>query len=103
MPLSLNNRRDIVADSISINKGNETIDLADSLDAILGLAPEGLNSLGELATALGDKADKSTTYTRTVTNNLLDAKVDDTEMVNYFSKTVDPITNEVPIYISEII
>ena len=45
MPLSLNNRKDIVADSISIDKGNETIDLADSLDAILGIAPDGLNSL----------------------------------------------------------
>ncbi len=40
-----------------------------------------------LSTAIGDKADKSTTYTRTDLNDYLDAKVDDTEMTNYELKT----------------
>ena len=72
MPLSLNNSIDMVANSISIIKGNKTIDLL---------------------TSLGDKVDTNATYTRTQLNTLLDAKVDDTEMANYFSKTIDPITN----------
>ena len=32
------------------------------------------------------KADKNTTYTIEIANELLDAKVDDTEMVNYATK-----------------
>jgi hypothetical protein len=97
MSLTLNNRKDIVADSISTIKGNKTVDLIESLDAVQGLVPETLNSLEKLATALsidnnffasvttalGNKAEVSTTYTRSVVNGLLDAKVDDTEMVNY--------------------
>ena len=78
MPLSLNNSKDIVANSISVIKGNQLIDLL---------------------TSLGDKVDTNATYTRAQINTFLDAKVDDTEMANYFSKTVDPYTNEVSIYI----
>ena len=52
MPLSLNNCKDIVANSISIIKGNKTVDLIESLEAVTGLAPETLNSLEKLATAL---------------------------------------------------
>ena len=101
MPISLNNSKDIVANSVSVIKGNRTIDLVETIDAVQGLAPETLNSLEKLAsamnndpnfftaisTAIGDKADKSTTYTRLVTNDLLDKKVDDTEMVDYAHKT----------------
>ena len=57
MSLSLNNSIDIVANSISIIKGNNTIDLL---------------------TSLGDKVDTNATYTQTQLNTLLDAKVDDT-------------------------
>ena len=78
MPLSLNNSKDIVANSISIIKGNQLIDLL---------------------TSLGDKVDTNATYTRAQINTFLDAKVDDTEMANYFSKTVNTYTNEVSIYI----
>ncbi len=101
MPLSSNNSRDIVANRISVIKGNRTIDVLETIDAVSGLAPETLNSLEKLATALNNdsgffntvttalnnKAETSTTYTRSVTNGLLDAKVDDTEMVNYAIKT----------------
>ncbi len=100
MSLTLNNRKDIVADSISVIKGNKTVDAIESLDAVQGLAPETLNSLEKLATALNsdssflnsvttaldNKADKSTTYTQSVVNGLLDAKVDDTEMANYATR-----------------
>ena len=78
MSLSLNNSIDIVANSISIIKGNQTIDLL---------------------TSLGDKVDTNATYTQTQLNTLLDAKVDVSDMANYFSKTVDPITHDVLIYI----
>ena len=100
MPLSLNNRKDIIANRISILKGHRTIDVLETIDAVSGLAPETLNSLEKLATALNNdsgffttvttalenKADTSTTYTESATNTLLDTKVDDTEMTNYATK-----------------
>jgi hypothetical protein len=101
MPISLDNSKDIVANTVSIIRGNRTIDLVETIDAVQGFAPETFNSLEKLATAMnngpsfstalstaiGDKADKSTTYTRSATNDLLDAKVDDTEMKDYALKT----------------
>ena len=101
MPISLNNSKDIVANSVSIIRGNRTIDLVETIDAVQGFAPSTLNSLEKLATAMNndpafftalstsinDKADKSTTYTQSVTNGLLDKKVDDTEMTDYALKT----------------
>ena len=101
MPISLNNSKDIVANSVSIIRGNRTIDLVETIDAVQGFAPSTLNSLEKLATAMNNdpafftalstsidnKADKSTTYTQSVTNGLLDKKVDDTEMTDYALKT----------------
>ena len=52
MPLSLNNSKDIVANSLSIIKGNKTIDVLETIEAVQGLAPETLNSLEKLANAL---------------------------------------------------
>ena len=52
MPLSLNNSKDIVANSMSVLKGNRTIDVLETIDAVQGLAPETLNSLEKLATAM---------------------------------------------------
>ncbi len=45
MPLSLNNSKDIVANSIAVIKGNRAIDLIETIDAVQGLAPETLNGL----------------------------------------------------------
>ena len=101
MPISLNNSKDIVANSVSIIRGNRTIDLVESIDAVQGFAPSTLNSLEKLATAMNndpaffttlstsinDKADKSTTYTKTSMDTFLDKKVDDTEMTDYALKT----------------
>ena len=101
MPISLNNSKDIVANSVSVIRGNRTIDLVETIDAVQGFAPSTLNSLEKLATAMnndpafftslstsiGNKADKSNTYTQIVTNGLLDKKVDDTEMTDYALKT----------------
>ena len=100
MPVSLNNSKDIVANSVAVIKGNKTIDVLETIDAVQGLAPETLNSLEKLATAMyndsnyfqtvstaiGNKADAATTYTKSVVNGLLDAKVDDTEITNYATK-----------------
>ena len=52
MPISLNNSKDIVANSVSIIRGNRTIDLVETTDAVQGFAPETLNSLEKLATAI---------------------------------------------------
>ncbi len=54
MPLSLNDSKDIVANSIAVVEGNRTIDLIETIDAVQGLAPETLNSLEKLATALNN-------------------------------------------------
>ena len=54
MPLSLNNSKDIVANSISIIKGNRTVDVLETIDAVTGLAPSTLNSLEKLAKAMND-------------------------------------------------
>ena len=61
MPLSLNNSKDIVANSISVLKGNRTIDVLETLDAVTGLAPATLNSVEKLAKALNDDAGFFTT------------------------------------------
>ncbi len=54
MPISFNNNKDIVANSVSIIKGNRTIDLVETIDAVQGFAPETLNSLEKLATAMNN-------------------------------------------------
>ncbi len=54
MPLSLNNSKDIVANSVSVIQGSKTIDLIETGDAVQGLAPETMNSLEKLATTLND-------------------------------------------------
>ena len=91
MPLSLSNSKDIVANSLTLIDKNNAIDVLSTLQTINGLPPEMLSSLGKLATALNNdsnyfqtvstaisnKADKSTTYTKTQADVLLDAKVDD--------------------------
>jgi hypothetical protein len=83
MALSLTNSKDIVANSISIIKGNRTIDVLETIDAVTGLAPETLNSLEKLATAMdndpafftalstaiGTKANTSDTFLKSVSNN----------------------------------
>ena len=80
MPVSLNNSKDIVANSISIIKGNETIDLLQSIEAAqnLSLIPTTLNAL-------------------------LDAKVDDTEMANYSTKATTYTKTEVDTKFNDII
>ena len=97
MPLRLNHSKGKVANSISVLKGNRTIDVLETIDSLTGFAPATLHSLEKLATALNNdagffttvytalenKADTSSTYTKSETNTFLDAKVDDTEMTNY--------------------
>ncbi len=79
MSLSSTYSEDLVVNSIAVVKGNRLIDLVEAIGAVQGLAPETLNSLEKLAntlhgdssyfqtvsTAIGNKADKSTTYTKT--------------------------------------
>ena len=52
MPVSLSNSKDIVANSISSIRGNEIIDILDSLSSVQGFPPDVLNSLEKLANAL---------------------------------------------------
>ena len=88
MPVSLSNSKDIVANSISLVRGNRLIDVLETIDAVQVLAPETLSSLEKLANALNNdsnyfqtvsgaisnKADAATTYTKTeVDNNILNS------------------------------
>ena len=68
MHLSLNNRKDILADSVAVFKGNRTIDLLESLDSVTGLAPATLNSLEKLATALNNDSGYFTTVKNALDN-----------------------------------
>ena len=52
MPVSLSNSKDIIANSISVIKGNKVIDVLETVDDIVGLAPATLDSLEKLANAL---------------------------------------------------
>ena len=63
MPLSLNNSKDIVANSVSVIKGNTVVDL-------LTLIPT-----------------TTTTYTNAMIDGFLNLKVDDTELDDYADKT----------------
>ena len=51
--VTLNNSVDIVANSVSIIKGNTVIDLLGTVDAVKGLAPETLDSLEKVSTRNG--------------------------------------------------
>ena len=73
MPVSLNNNKDIVATSVSILTSNNTLHVADEFTVTTNM--------------LDTKADKNATYTVEISNQLLDAKVDDVEMVNYATKS----------------
>ena len=85
MPVSLSNSKDSTANSFSITKGGRTIDVLETIDAVQGLAPEILNSLEKLATALNNDANYFQTVSSAISNKadkdtvnmLLDAKVDD--------------------------
>jgi hypothetical protein len=64
MSVSLNNSEDIVANSIGIIKGNKTVDVYEAISAVQGLAPETLNSLEKVATAI----DNNPQFFQTVAN-----------------------------------
>ena len=66
MALSLTNSKDIVANSITVIKGNRAIDLLETIDAVTGLAPDTLNSLEKLATSLNNDSN----FFNFVTNGL---------------------------------
>ena len=72
MPLSLNNSKDIVANSISLLKGNTVVDLLALLDT-----------------------ETSTTYTNQNIDDLLDLKVDDVELSSYAPKASPSFTGDV--------
>ena len=61
MALSLTNSKDIVANSITVIKGNREVDVLATIDAVQGFAPSTLNSLEKLAKAMNDDANFFTT------------------------------------------
>jgi hypothetical protein len=67
MAVSMNNSRDIVANTISVIDGNKVIDLKelflsklDAINNIVGLPVETLNSLQKLGEAINNDGDFST-------------------------------------------
>ena len=90
MPISLSNSKDIVANSLSLIEESKVIDVKelflsklDAINNIVGLPPETLDTIQKLANsinndsnfystlvaALNEKSDKSTTYTKSETDN----------------------------------
>ena len=55
--VSLNNSVDIVATCVSIIRGNSVIDLLDTVNDIKGFAPDAVDSLGKLASAVDNNPD----------------------------------------------
>ena len=49
MPITLTNKRDIVANSVSIIDANDRNNIIDLLSGIVGNAPRSLNTIGKLA------------------------------------------------------
>jgi hypothetical protein len=118
--LSLTNSIDMVANSVALISGNSVIDILDLFltkddgNDILGIPPETLNTLQELAEALGNdsdfintinaqlalKASISNTYDKVYINNLIGnyyiksdielkllSKLDSDVINNYYTKT----------------
>ena len=52
MSVMFTNSRDLVANSVSITKGNQVFDLLETINSVQGLAPSTLNSLEKLASAM---------------------------------------------------
>ena len=105
MPVSLSNSKDIVANSISVVKGNRIIDVINTIDDVTGIAPSTLNSLEKLANALNndsnffqtvsgaisDKADVATTYNKTEVDTALSLKAD--QVTTYNKTDIDTALN----------
>ena len=52
MPITLTNRRDIVADSVSIIDAKDINSILDLISGIVGNAPPSLNTVGKIAEAI---------------------------------------------------
>jgi hypothetical protein len=105
MPVSLRNSKDIVDNSLSLIRGNKFIDVLETIDSVQGLAPETLNSLEKLASALNNdsnyfqtvsgaidnKADKATTYNKAEVDAALIVKAD--QATTYNKTEVDTALN----------
>ena len=61
------------------------------------------NYFQTVTTATSNKADSATTYTKSVVDGLLDAKVDDTEMTNYATKATTYTKSDVDAKFTNII
>ena len=68
MALSLTNSKDIVANNVTVVKGSRAIDLIDTIEAVQGFAPEALNSLEKLATALNNDNNFFSSITAAIDN-----------------------------------
>ena len=73
MSVTLKKSKDLVANSVSIIQGNQVIDLLDTINSVQGLAPETLNSLEKLVSAL----DNNPTFNESVMQGI-DSKADTT-------------------------
>jgi hypothetical protein len=103
MPVSLSNSKDIVANNISVVKGNTFVDVLGTIDDVKGLAPETLNTLEKLANALNNdsnyfqtvsgaisnKADAATTYTKTDVDTALALKANQSAVADALAIKAD--------------
>jgi len=89
--LSLGNTQDIIANNISLIQGNDVKNLFDlfltrgEADDLVGIAPDTLNTLQEIALAIGNDPD----FFTTINNSLaLKANISDTYISTYIDNLI---------------
>ena len=97
MSLSLNNSTDLIANSIHLIQGNEFTNVLDlfltksEAHDIVGIAPETLDTLAEIAQAIGNDANFFTTINNQIAlkaniADVYDKSYVDTLINNYYTK-----------------
>ena len=99
MPVSLTNSVDIVANSVAVIQNNQIVDVAEKFGNITGLAPEALNSLEKLATALNNDANFFQTTTTALgtkaTTEYVDANLEDVYDAMDMKASIDYVVQQV--------
>ena len=74
--VTLSNSVDIVANSVSVIRGQQVIDLLDTVNDVKGLAPETLDSLEKLASAMDNNPEFYTSIAQAIQQKADKSQID---------------------------